>query len=391
MDSLKIGIIHMGFFYSGGGEKTVLNQAKHLEKMGHEVEIIAPIIDEDCFPELMKGKKSYEIGGWIPKILPIRAALAMISSSIITPIKKISENDVLIAHGQPSNWIAYRVSKQTETPYFSYLHQVNRFQKPRQIDIQSNWGPNSNVKVLKIINEKNQIIEYLDKKAIQCSNGVITNSHWIKKQILDYYRVDAKVCYPGIEKQDTKIQEKRDPVVLTTNRHFPQKRIDHFIGILKRVKTQIPEVKGKITGKFTEHTQSLIQKRDSSRLQDTISFSGMISESELVETYNRASVYCFTSPEEDLGLGPMEAGSYGLPSVVWDYAGPKETVIDNVTGYRVNPYNIDEMADQICGLLSDSGKRQKMGANAKKFSENSFSWDKHCEILQENILSVLID
>ena len=91
-----------------------------MEKKGHEVEIIAPVINEDCFPELLKGKNCYEIGGWILPIMPVRPAIVMmmISSSIFTPINKISENDVLLAHGQPSNWIVSSVKTNGDTIFF---------------------------------------------------------------------------------------------------------------------------------------------------------------------------------------------------------------------------------------------------------------------------------
>ena len=42
----------MGFFYSGGGERVVLNQTKELKKRGHCVKVYAPIINDDCFPEI---------------------------------------------------------------------------------------------------------------------------------------------------------------------------------------------------------------------------------------------------------------------------------------------------------------------------------------------------
>ncbi len=64
METLNIGIIHMGFFYSGGGERTVLKQARYLGEMGHNVEIYAPVINESCFPDLFEGVKSTEMCDW---------------------------------------------------------------------------------------------------------------------------------------------------------------------------------------------------------------------------------------------------------------------------------------------------------------------------------------
>ena len=46
----------MGFFYNGGGERTVLNEAIGLTERGHQVSVHAPIVTKDCFPDLQKKK-----------------------------------------------------------------------------------------------------------------------------------------------------------------------------------------------------------------------------------------------------------------------------------------------------------------------------------------------
>ena len=68
----------MGFFYSGGGERTVLNQAKGLMKKGHQVKVYAPIIAKDCFPELAKDVELVKISNNIPESAPLKTALKMI-------------------------------------------------------------------------------------------------------------------------------------------------------------------------------------------------------------------------------------------------------------------------------------------------------------------------
>src|SRR5437764_14699560 len=52
---MKIAVIHLGFFYAGGGERLVLEEVRGLKQLGHEVECFAPIVvPEACYPELMK-------------------------------------------------------------------------------------------------------------------------------------------------------------------------------------------------------------------------------------------------------------------------------------------------------------------------------------------------
>lgn len=56
--------------------------------------------------------------------------------------------------------------------------------------------------------------------------------------------------------------------------------------------------------------------------------------------YNSAD--CFTSPidniQETFGITPLEAMSCGIPQIVSDWNGYRETVVDNVTGFRIPSY-----------------------------------------------------
>jgi glycosyltransferase involved in cell wall biosynthesis len=51
-------------------------------------------------------------------------------------------------------------------------------------------------------------------------------------------------------------------------------------------------------------------------------------------------------------------------------------MIDGETGFTVNPKNYQQYADKILSLLNDSSLNQKMGQNARKRIEASFSQQK---------------
>lgn len=49
---MRINIVHMGFLYSGGGERVALKQAQYLRERGHQVQVFSPIIRWDkSFPD----------------------------------------------------------------------------------------------------------------------------------------------------------------------------------------------------------------------------------------------------------------------------------------------------------------------------------------------------
>ncbi|TRO53805.1 glycosyltransferase family 1 protein [Candidatus Bathyarchaeota archaeon] len=380
----------MGFFYSGGGERTVLSQAAELMRRGYKVNVYAPVISESCFPELMKGLNIVETADLIPKSLPFRNAAGMIYSSLSSPLREIGKHDVVIAHGQPSNWIGMRLKRKYGTPYISYLHQVNRFFKQRKVD-QASWGTEKNLMLLNILHKKNLVLQGLDRLSVTYADAVLTNSQWIRRQVHEYYGVDPIVCYPGVGPrflQSSKRDESRR-YVLTTNRHYPQKRIDYLLQCMKGVVAEYEDVQCVITGEFTGHTSALKKIVADNGLEEVVKFTGSLSEAQLIEKYTDAYLYTYTSPEEDFGLGPIEAGACGTPAIVWDYAGPRETVIDNVTGFRVKPYDIQGMVEKHIKLLDDPSRRDRMGKAAHEHVLKKYTWRSHCDTLEKTITGLI--
>src|SRR3989337_222537 len=131
---LKIAIVHFGFMYSGGGERTAIYEAILLRRMGHEVTCFAPAVRTDlCFPDLIS---RIDLRGIIPPVrmrLPLRDFTSLSASSILAPIfaKKFEGFDVILCHGQPATWISYLISRVISKPRITYLHQPTRFLYPR--------------------------------------------------------------------------------------------------------------------------------------------------------------------------------------------------------------------------------------------------------------------
>ncbi|MBN2335808.1 glycosyltransferase family 4 protein [Candidatus Bathyarchaeota archaeon] len=381
----------MGFFYNGGGERTVLNQAIELGKRGHTVEVFAPTVEESCFPNLMEKVSLTETSGLLPRGMPLRNALGMIYSSVVIPRKRIQGFDVILAHGQPSGWIAANVKKMYGTPVASYLHQVNRFFMPRKIDRQTGWATDGNLMLLEALHRGNTLVKKLDSYSVRCADTVLTNSEYIKTKIADYYEVEPHVCYPGVNLslfRKTGRSEAGEPYLLSTNRHYPQKRLDYLIRCMRILAPMYPHLKCYITGGFTKHSEFLVQLTTRLGLKENVFFTGNLSSPELIEKYQNAYVYAFTSPEEDFGLGPIEAAACGVPSIVWDSAGPRETVMHGVTGYRVTPFSVKEMAALHAELLGDRSLRDKMGDAAHRFSTKRFSWETHVDKLERYLLEL---
>jgi glycosyltransferase involved in cell wall biosynthesis len=145
---------------------------------------------------------------------------------------------------------------------------------------------------------------------------------------------------------------------------------------------EYPSIMCFLTGSYTKYTRQLKEYVSKLSLSKNVIFTNNLKEYDLHNLYRQAYIYAYTSPEEDFGLGPIEAGACGVPSIVWDHAGPRETVVDGETGFRVPPYNIEGMVEKQRMLLDDVALRLRLGDQAHKFVKEHFSWEKHIDKIE---------
>jgi glycosyltransferase involved in cell wall biosynthesis len=93
-------------------------------------------------------------------------------------------------------------------------------------------------------------------------------------------------------------------------------------------------------------------------------FFGCLDDAALAPLYASADLLVFPSRTDTLGQVVMEAQASGLPAVVSNEGGPKETVEDGVTGLVLPATNPAVWAQAIDGMLKDDARRAQMAAAA---------------------------
>ena len=317
---------------------------------------------------------------------PARNAIGMIFTSLLSPflVDKFKDYDLILAHSQPSNWLAYHVKRKHGIPYVTYLHQSNRFLYPRNVDKITGWNSDVNMGILNWLHRFGSIIKKLDHLSIRNTNALLVNSEWIKEKVIKDYDIIPEVCYPGVEprKRPMASTNLENPYILSTNRHYPQKALHLLLKSFSKIAGEYPQLNCMITGAYTPYTSILMDYAEKLGIKNRVTFTGNLSEEELQKIYHQAYMYSYTSPEEDFGLGPLEAGACGVPSIVWDHAGPRETVINGITGFRVKPYSLKNYAEKQAALLEDRILRDSMGKMAENFVRTTFPWERHIEKLE---------
>ena len=88
---------------------------------------------------------------------------------------------------------------------------------------------------------------------------------------------------------------------------------------------------------------------------------------------------------DSYSVSTMEVGAAGVPLIVSNLLGVKETVIPGKTGFRFPPGDQVALADQIEHFLEDPSTREKLGRLARKRIEHTFTREKQVQRFVEAI------
>jgi phosphatidylinositol alpha-1,6-mannosyltransferase len=121
---------------------------------------------------------------------------------------------------------------------------------------------------------------------------------------------------------------------------------------------------------------------------DAVICAGPVPWSELPAYYAAGDVFampCRTRGRgldvEGLGLVFLEAAATGLPVVVGDAGGARETVRPGKTGELVNGRDVAGVADALVSLLADPERAAAMGQRGREWMLQDWDWSRRADRL----------
>lgn len=87
---------------------------------------------------------------------------------------------------------------------------------------------------------------------------------------------------------------------------------------------------------------------------------------------------------EGLPKSLIEANAIGRPIITSNSVGCKDTVVDGVNGFLIQPKDVDAITEKLDLLLSNKELREKMGKAARKYAEENFD----IEIVKQRHLAI---
>ena len=154
-----------------------------------------------------------------------------------------------------------------------------------------------------------------DYSAAQRVDHFIANSSYVAGRIRKYYRRDSTIIHPPINTSQSFLSDKHDDYYLAVGRLVPYKRTDVLIEACRKLGRRLL-----IVGDGPQ------MKRLKRRSSKNIEFLGEVDEAQLRDLYARCRALLFAA-DEDFGMVPLEAQSYGRPVIAFGKGGSLETVV----------------------------------------------------------------
>jgi glycosyltransferase involved in cell wall biosynthesis len=165
-----------------------------------------------------------------------------------------------------------------------------------------------------------------DYAAAQRVDHFIANSNYVAERIRKYYRRDSIVIHPPINTAQSFIAPKHEDYYLAVGRLVPYKRTDILIDACTKLGRRLV-----IVGDGPE------MKRLKKRSGKNVEFLGQVDDRQLRNLYARCRALLFAA-DEDFGMVPLEAQSYGRPVIAFGKGGSLETVIGAYSPIRAQKF-----------------------------------------------------
>lgn len=376
---MKIAVFHN--LPSGGAKRAIFELTKRLRK-NNEFDIFKLSCSNDKFLDINPFAKktftfNYELGNNFLKFnYNILSKLPKVSQEIAEKINT-GGYDLTFVNG----------CFLTQAPYvlrYITIPSVYFCQEPRREFYEDIWFHPPKFKSF-VLHYLRMPLKWIDYENTRSANLILVNSLYTKRNIERIYKVKTELNYLGVDTSEFRCKNlKREKTVLSVGAFSYDKAHDFVIKSL----SLIPDKKRPalvVIGNGGVAKYYLLKLAEKLKVKMTLLEN--ISEKELIDWYNRASVLVHASITGPFSLTPLEAMACGLFVVAVDDGGYAETIIDGETGFLTKRDPLI-FAQKIETVLEDdlTKKRSKM---LRKYAMKNWSWEKAVVNLEKNFEKVL--
>jgi len=293
----------------------------------------------------------------------------------------------------PSNLLTYFISKLHKKEYFIYCYEPFPFFHNKKYI-------NSQPFFYKLIFKTLSFFYgWLDVWAVKQAKKVFTLNQITKKFTDEIYGVDSIVTYMGvdtnffrkIEKNNYFKEKYKDRIIISHSTDYtPYKGTHLAIEVIRKLLKKYPKIILLITSTQPnspnkKNIEDLIKRY---KLENNVKLLGLLEEKLIPHLYSASLVYLSCSYDDFMGttssnLPVKEALACETPAIRSKIT--MEDVEDGVSGFLVDPKNINEVVDKIEFLIKNPEKAKQMGKEGRKKIVKLYNWKKVSQIIVKNL------
>ena len=250
------------------------------------------------------------------------------------------------------------------------------------------WAHGNDFLIRSYFSFKTYFLKNLDK--------IILSNHQIKYLIKQIHKLEDNqlVLIPyGLTIKDYELDATKEKIreeykipqdtfiILSVGRHVPRKNFDLVIQAVNEILNVNPKFKIKyyLIGQGPE-TPKLKKLSKDLGIENKVIFLGEGEESMRNKFYKTSDVFIMPSVKkkesvEGFGLVFLEANLFKVPVIGTLSGGIKESIINEKTGFLIEPNDKDGLVERIRYIYSNKEKRIEMGECGQKRVISNFNWD----------------
>jgi len=369
-------IVHPWLDMKGGAEKIILEIAKHYNAKIYTIkydkkktfskfkEFEIKVMERPNYSSLFKifGSRIYDGASY---------------SFLYWDYKIKEDYDIINTHGTPSEFIRRKNER-----VLWYCHSPNREAFDLYAYRQGKRGVFGRIAMRGAI----ELFKKIEYSVVPKIEKIVTNSQNTNSRIKKYLNRDgASLVYSFVDEKNYS-EGPYEKYFFYPSRIVPEKRQDLIIREFIKFSKKFKNFKLIISGYLADRNSAYFRKLKELSNGYPVEFIISPSNEKMKELYSNCYCVLFGAMNEDLGLIPFEAGMSKKPIISINEGGPKETIIDEVSGFLVGEMGFSEKMEF---LAENPNEVEKMGKEGYKNIKGNFSKKRFFERYDKAIREVL--
>ena len=348
---METAIVHDYLTQRGGAERVVLS----LSRMLPEAPIYTSLFDPPgTYPDFADREIHCSALNRVP---PLRSR-HRVALPLLAPAFSVMRVDAEVTVCSSSGWAhGVRVSGAKVV----YCHAPARWLYQREA-----YTAESSLAVRSALAVMRRPLLHWDRRAASSADVYVVNSTRTRDMVRDAYGIDPEVVHPphGISADGTEspVDNLEPGYFLCVSRLLPYKNLEALLEAF----VLMPSEKLVIVGSGPD------RERLSALAPANVTFLRDVPDGQLRWLYAHAEAL-FAVGLEDFGLTPIEASSFGVPTIARPFGGYLDTVIEGVNGRFLAGLAPSDIVKTISELRQDGLAPDGIRHSSERFSESEFA------------------